>query len=206
MFIVCVFGLIANAQNPDLNVGGKIGLNIANARGLGYSTTPRYSMHVGAIVEIFVSENLAIQPEFIVSGQGFKIDDTSYSQGNLKNKIIASSKVNYINIPILAKYYIWKGLNIQIGPQLSFKGTAKTKVDTYILNGNEVLDTDRQDFEDAIKKKLNTFDISLNFGLGYMLLSDIFIDIRYNMGLTNANKQEPIYKNGVIQLSLGINF
>lgn len=206
ILIVCVFGLIANAQNPDLNVGGKMGLNISNARDIGYATTPRYSMHVGAIVEIFLSEKLAIQPEFILSGQGFKINDTSYLEGDIQNKIVATTKVNYINIPLLAKYYVWKGLNIQLGPQLGFMGSAKTKLDTYIINGNEALDSERHKFEDSIKKKLNTFDFSFNVGIGYMLLSDIFIDIRYNMGLTNANKEEPSYKNGVIQVSFGVNF
>lgn len=206
ILIVCVFGLIAHAQNPDLNIGGKIGLNISNAQDIGYSTSPRYSIHVGAIVEKFVSHKLAIQSEFILSGQGFKIDDTSYVQENVNNKIVANTKINYINVPLLAKYYVWKGLNIQVGPQLGFMASAKTKVDTYILNGKEVSDIKRHEFEDSIEKKLNTFDFSFNVGIGYMLLSDVFVDIRYNMGLTNANKEEPYYKNGVLQISIGANF
>ena len=99
----------------------------------------------------------------------------------------ADDKTNleYLNIPVLANYYIIPGLAIKAGIQPGFLTKAK--------HGD--LD---------IKENCKKLDISIPLGLSYDI-SDFVIDARYNLGVSNVNDFEhsPSQKNGVIMLTVG---
>ena len=101
--------------------------------------------------------------------------------------ITADDKTNleYLNIPVLANYYIIPGLAIKAGIQPGFLTKAK--------HGD--LD---------IKENCKKLDISIPLGLSYDI-SDFVIDARYNLGVSNVNDLEhsPSQKNGVIMLTVG---
>lgn len=187
-------GFSANAQTPDVKIGAKGGLNIANLNGSDTDGNSRAAFHIGAVAEIFVNEKFSIQPELLYSSQGLKydvydinIEGSTYST----SKSSESTKLDYITIPVMAKYYIVKGLNIQAGPQFAFNVNAK-------------------DAGEDIKDNVKSFDFGVNFGAGYELPIGLFFDARYNVGLTNVAKKfegvQPKAKNGVFQLSVGYKF
>ncbi|WP_010255134.1 porin family protein [Myroides injenensis] len=180
------FGFAANAQTPDVKFGAKAGLNIANLTGSDASTSSITSFHVGAVAEIFINEKFSVQPELLYSAQGAE-SKFDFGFGSKKLKM----KLDYINIPIMAKYYVWEGLNIQAGPQLGFNVKGK-------IEGED------------IKDNVKGFDFGLNFGAGYELPVGVFFDARYNVGLTNTFKkvegEEIKAKNGVFQISVGYKF
>ncbi|HEX9826031.1 MAG TPA: porin family protein [Flavobacteriaceae bacterium] len=171
---VAVFGFTMNAQ--EVTFGAKAGVNFASlggddSDGLDGLT----SFHVGGVVVIGVSEKFAIQPELLYSSQG-----ASYDGGDLK--------LDYINVPVLAKFTVAEGFSIEAGPQIGFLVSAKD---------------DGEDVKDFLKST----DFSAALGLGYELETGLNFGARYNLGLGNVLDDDGgDLKNNVIQLFVGYNF
>jgi hypothetical protein len=96
--------------------------------------------------------------------------------------------MHYLNIPILANYYVVKGLAVKAGIQPGFLVGAKH---------------DGKSFSDDCKK----FDFSIPVGLSYEI-SNIVFDARYNIGLTKTAKGDNVEKtkNSVFQFTVGYKF
>ena len=194
------FSLI-NAQENSTRFGAKAGLNISNLTGEGADlirAKTNVGFHVGAVVEIPISENFAFQPELVYSNQGAEIDFPGLE---------ASSIINYINIPLIAKYYIAQGFSLQAGPQISILVSAEDTAEGSIDTGFGVINI--EETEDA-RDDYKTIDVGLNFGLGYQLEFGMFFDARYNLGLSNILDEDLFgdldLKNSVFQISLGYKF
>lgn len=205
------FVLSTQAQNSDVKsefkevkFGVKGGLNISTFTNF-TDISMKPSFHAGVVAEIFINKKLSIQPELIYSKQGFE-----YSGFNVGSYVPIYSEYtwrqDYINVPIMVKYYVVKGFNVQGGIQFGF-----------LVNS----EMEQRGIEVDTKNLVNSFDFGLNFGVGYELPTGVFFDVRYNMGLTNVfNKDfDAFYKytsgnysedvkseNSVIQFSVGYKF
>jgi hypothetical protein len=197
-FFVLLFLAAATSSfaQTQFSIGIKGGLNFANFQ-INQTKNSRLDgrtgYHAGAFA-IFKKDRWAIQPEVILSQQGstLTINNTDFE-----------SNFNYINIPIIFKYYILQsknggGVNAQIGPQLGILSSAHADVfdsTTFILNRD-------QDVKHDYKKS----DISLCLGAGWDSPFGLSIDLRYNLGLTRIEEQESAKnatKNQVFQVSVG---
>ena len=172
----------AHAQG-QIQFGVKGGLNVSNvtvSNGFnGYSYSSLANFNAGVFVKIPVIHGLSIQPEVYYSGQGFKSSDGSTGE--------YSEHVNYVNVPILAKYSWPYGLFLETGPQLGFKLSAKDKE-----NG---VSTD-------ISSAYNSADLSWVLGLGYKIpMSPVGFDFRYNTGILNV-ANDSYYGNGYGQYAV----
>ncbi|MCB4797553.1 porin family protein [Neotamlana laminarinivorans] len=190
--------LSITAQEEAIRFGAKAGLNIASLGGDIEDYDSKLGFNIGAVAEIPVGEKFAIQPELLFSTQGAKLEEsgTDYSY---EDKL----KLNYLNIPVMAKFYVAEGFSIQAGPQIGFLVKAESEYE-------EVYNGETFSGDEDIKDYLKSVDFGLNFGLGYQLSSGIFIDGRYNLGLSNINDQDDADEfeitNGVIQFSVGYKF
>ena len=106
----------------------------------------------------------------------------------------------YLNIPILANYYIVKGLAIKAGIQPGFLLSSKAK---YQENKGGLW----VDFENTSTDNMKKFDLSIPMGLSYEF-SNFVIDARYNLGLMKIAKDSESFtdgdaKNSVIMLTVG---
>ena len=175
--VVTVLGF-ANVTAQEIKFGAKGGLNFAsvsgdNTEGIDVVT----SFNFGVLSEIPVSDKFSVQPELMYSGQGYSFNDDTVA-------------LSYLNIPLMGKYYLTKGLSVEAGPQIGFLLSAKN---------------DKTDVKDSF----NTFDFGVNFGLGYKLDNGLNFGARYNLGLTDINNLDNSSsknKNGVFQLSVGYFF
>ncbi|WP_299246440.1 porin family protein [uncultured Aquimarina sp.] len=175
--IITVLGLL-NVNAQEFNLGVKGGLNFATLTGgnnseIGWTT----DFNLGVMAEIKISDKLSLQPELMYSGQGYGSDVDSEG-------IIA---LNYLNVPLIAKYYVTKGLSLEAGPQIGFLLSTKGGTNTN-------------------KDQFKTTDFGVNFGLGYKLDNGLYFNARYNLGLTDINNIDGISdknRNGVFQLSIG---
>jgi hypothetical protein len=106
-----------------------------------------------------------------------------YAMAGYKYKDIDDAKVNagYINIPVMAKFYVTKGLSLNAGVQLGFLTTAKEKYS----NGGIKYDTD-------IKELCNKTDFSIPLSIAYEFTNGLSFEARYNAGLTNFFKKDVI--------------
>ena len=163
-FAVCgIFS--ANAQETSFGV--KAGANLAKFSGDLDEFDGRTSFYVGVVGEFMFTEKFGIQPEVVYSMQG--VDDD-----------LADVTLSYLNVPILAKYYIIEGLSVEVGPQFGF-----------------VIDDDDTEAE--------SFDLSAALGAEYALDMGVFFQARYNLGFTDVY-DEVDGKNSVIQLGVGYKF
>jgi hypothetical protein len=162
------FAITSYAQGVDFGI--KAGANfstLTDATGLKNKT----GFHGGLFLGLKFNDKIALQPELLYSQQGAEFD-------------MGKIDLNYINVPVIIKYYLVQGLNIQVGPQFGFV------VDDNISNAI---------FE------AEDFDISGVIGAGYDFPFGIRLDARYNFGFTDVEKVSGS-KNGVFSIALGYSF
>lgn len=199
---VAVFGL-SNANAQEFQLGAKAGANFAS---LGGDDTDeldaRTSFHVGLVAEIMLTDQFAFQPEVLYSSQGAKTEGSETIMG-MTYSYEGTTKLDYINVPLLAKYYVTEGLNIHLGPQVGFLVKSESEWE-------ETMDGDTESGTDDIKDFTKGVDFSLAGGLGYKLDMGLFFDARYTLGLSNVWDAEGdtdySQKNNVFQLSVGFMF
>lgn len=180
---VFAFGF-ANAQETKFGVKG--GLNLANFSGDIEDGSNLTGVNIGGFAEIKLSDKFALQPEVLFSGQGSDSDEGSFN-------------LTYINVPLMAKYYVADKFNLEAGPQIGFLTSAKIKMD-----GNSI----------DSKRLFNSTDFGINFGAGYDFTEKFSAGVRYNMGVSNifsdefkdALQEDVNVQNSVFSLSLAYKF
>ena len=102
-------------------------------------------------------------------------------------------------MPILFKFYLPLGLNLQAGPQFGFLSVADLKNTATGTNST-------QDVKNLFADKS---DMALAIGAGWDLPFGLTVDARYNLGLSDmtftpsGSSSQVQFKNKVIQLSVG---
>jgi len=198
--IALVLGLFCSnmkAQVEDFEIGIKIGLNIADFKGEETDELdPRQSIHVGLAAEFPVNEYMGIQPELLYSFQGFKGESFE------PNFMEENFKADYILVPIMVKYYpfyVVPGLSLDIGPQIGILMSSVIQRKNIFEGGvTETSDVDAKEFTSAV-------DIAANFGFGYQLEMGAFVQVRYNLGITDVFDQSGV-QHSVFQFSTGVKF
>lgn len=176
LVIVTIFTITSYGQGIDFGI--KAGANfstLTDATGLKNKT----GFHGGLFLGLKFNDKIALQPELLYSQQGAKFDSDKID-------------LNYVNVPIVLKYYLIQGLNIQVGPQFGF-----------------IVDDNIKEVFGNIAEA-ESFDLTGVVGAGYDLPMGIRIDARYNFGLTETFKdgegKDGEGKNGVFSIALGYSF
>lgn len=134
----------------------------------------RVGLAAGVEAEYGVAENFSLSLGALYSMQGVKFTEKDGSA-----KLDVTYKLDYINIPILANYYLFKGFAIKAGIQPAFKASAKLKAE---LSSGSASAKDSETLEGV-----QGFNLSIPFGLSYEYQSFV-LDARYNLGVTKAFK------------------
>jgi hypothetical protein len=172
---VLLLAISSNMQAQLVKFGIKAGLNYANFTGSDLQFDAITSYHAGLVAEIKLIDSFSIQPELLYSTQGATYKD---AVTEFKNEL------GYLSIPVMAKIYLNKTVSLELGPQASFLLSERNQFDV----------------NDA-----NTFDFSVNGGLGFKITKSFFLQGRYNLGLTEVSKNAQT-KNSVVQVSAGFLF
>lgn len=178
---VFAFGA-ANAQ--EVSYGAKAGLNLSNFTGDAEGNSMKVGFQVGGFAEIMISDKFAIQPELLFSAQGAKMEE-KYDGETFKYDM----NFNYLNIPVMAKYYISEEFSVEAGPQIGFLMSAKAKGD----GGSE-----------DVKDLYNSTDFGFNAGVGYNVTENINLGLRYTAGLSNIAKDSGDYKVGNSNIAFAV--
>jgi len=199
---IVLFGFTNVNAQEEMQFGVKGGLNISTITGEDVSSfDSRTCMHFGVVMELPISDKFSFQPELLYSCQGADYSEDFSSIDATSKSVLATYegtvKLDYLNIPLLAKFYVSEGFSLEIGPQVGFLLSAK---DEYDWNGDIG--------EDDIKEYVKGLDIGAVIGIGYKLEGGLNFGGRYNLGLTDANDgyEDGTYKNGVIQAYVGYFF
>ena len=194
-------GVISKVSNmPDIKIPTAAGVSLDADK----------SFYAGALIGVEAEYQLAdmfsLAAGLNFAMQGCQWEDTELKIGgeSLKwkdNKI----QLNYLNLPVVANVYLFKGFAIKTGVQLGFLLSAKRKYDmTGSIGGSSATVKYDEDVKDQCKK----FDVSIPIGVSYQVPTvPVYIDARYNLGLTKIVKDiDESVKNQVFQLTVGYKF
>lgn len=184
MAVVMLASVASYAQQAvgTFTLQPKIGMNVASLTKCD-GCDPRIGLAAGVEAEYQVTDIFSVSAGLIYSMQGNKAKAEGVTQ---------TTKLDYINIPILANVYVTKGLAVKLGVQPAFNVNDKVK-----LSGGKA----SVEAEDV---GAESFDFSIPVGLSYEF-NNVVIDARYNFGVTNIAEGGDA-KNSVFQFTLGYKF
>ena len=185
ILFVALAAVSASAQN--MFVKPMVGGTLSTFTGDAEDVKMKFGFVGGAEFGYMVTPEFAVTAGLLASMQGAASKDNVFTKD-------FKTTLTYLNIPILANYYVAPGLAIKAGVQPGFMLSRKTSYTDL---------TDHIDVEDTSTDGMKKFDFSIPLGLSYEF-SDFVIDARYNLGLTNIYDSDNMkVKNGVIMLTVG---
>ncbi len=173
---------VAGAQ-PAFTFGPKAGLSLAGLSGFSDSRA-RFGFVGGGFASLRFNQTIGLQWEVLYSQQGERLKYTVAGQ-----EVKRSLALDYLNVPVMAKIYFYKNLNIEAGVQAAFLINSEDKTD-----GATPLDLDN----------LNDYGIDGLIGLGYDF-KRLTLSFRYNIGFI-AIDPDLNQANSVLQLTAGFRF
>lgn len=207
-----VAAVTANAQNEvgQITLKPTVGMNIASMTKTEGDSKVRVGIAAGVEAEYGITESFSLSAGLLYSMQGVKgngsfdldfFDEYFNYEGDAEYTGKATVKLDYINIPILANYYVIPGLAIKAGIQPAFNVSKKVKFEGDVIYGNkkETVNVDKK-IDDGVK----AFQFAIPVGISYEY-KNFVLDARYNIGVTKAFKYTDS-RHSVFQLTLGYKF
>ncbi len=191
--------LACMSASAQVKFGAKVGVDLTNYWGKHAGHKMALNYQAGLMMEYQFSNVFAVAPEVVFASQG-NGERSLYEEGWVgeepSSKTMISFQTNYINVPVMLKYYATPAFSIDFGPQVGFnvysKYTIKGPDNKYVTNN---------------KKYTKAVDFGLGLGATYNLTDNAFVQARYTLGLTNVFKDDfNESKNGNIQLAFGVKF
>lgn len=191
----------------DFHFMPKVGFSLSTIMGL--SNTMRSGLNAGAGCEYQFTDRISVEGGVYYSMQG------ASQKYRVQGEYVTTYLNNdYINIPIYAKAYIFKGLNVFAGPQLGIE-----------INTNFSVEGAHSKVYKTAKAydMFYPIDFALCVGGGYQFENGLFFSVNYNFGMLDALKQktlqiegekteleimkdDEVARNGVLQACLGWRF
>ena len=192
-----VAAISANAQNEvgQLTLMPKAGINISTITGDGINKKSKVGLVAGIEAEYGISEKFGLQFGLLYSMEGCK-SDAVIAAGEGASAFRAEGvkwNLDYINIPIMAQYYVVKGLAVKAGIQPAFNVRGKWSVDG---NSGKMKD---------VGYEPKAFNFSIPVGLSYEY-QNFVLDARYNIGVTKLIKDEDQGRNSTFAITIGYKF
>ena len=180
----------AEAQNT-LRENGTLTLQPKIGAGFGY-LSGKFEMEPGGQRRIRTGIVLGVEGEYyatewlgIAGGVNYAMQGWKYEIPNVTTVM----KLNYINIPLVANFYVVKGFALKTGVQFGFLLTAKQN-------------------EDDWKSNAEKFNFAIPVGISYEF-NNFVIDARYNFAVSPENKvrnDDNRWRSDLMQLTLGYKF
>lgn len=164
----------------------KVGLNLVNIIGeVDFKVCFGFNIGLGGDVMLIEWFGIEIGVYYFMQGSKYKGGGVFYMD-----------KLDYINVLVYVKEFIYKGLYVFGGLQFSFNVNLENKL--FFDYGIIVIGMN------VICK----FDCGVGFGVGYQFECGLLIFLNYNIGLINVNKfwvSDFNFKvnNSVVQLNVG---
>lgn len=184
--LICLFLIFSkSAFGQDFKFGLVGGFDVANSRLTKKQVTggdtrvfhPIFSFNTNAYVGYKSASfwGISLEPGYIQKGGELKYENDYYD---------VRVQMNYIQLPILADFYLGEKFSISVGPEFSYMINAKAK---------------STDFSNDISGFYNKkFELSGIVGINYYFHKNFDIGLKYNHGLTYTTKIEWTDDNGIL--------
>ena len=193
------------SNTPNLPLGD------VDGRQIELKKSPIIGALIGAEAEYQLANmfSLAAGLNFSMQGSGWK--DYDEKIGDVKFDI-KDNKMNlyYINVPVVANVYLFKGFAVKAGVQVGFLVKANYELSATVKD-ESTKETVTTKIDRSFTSDCKKVDVAIPMGVSYQVPTiPIVIDARYNLGLTKVNKESvegyKDVKNNVIQLTVGYKF
>lgn len=158
----------------SFNLQPKVGLNVTGITSGGSSSKYKCGFIGGLEGEYQVTRVLSLSAALDFSMQGYKSDVSSRGYD-----LTHTTSLNYINIPLMANFYVARGFALKCGLQPGFN----------VSDDNT---------------GANSVDLSIPIGMSYEF-NNVQLDARYNIGCTDIWSNSG-NKNSVFQFTIGYKF
>jgi hypothetical protein len=217
ILFLALFTTRAMAQTSPIRFGIRAGLNVADWQGQAtqsassllaltngtVSQQPRQGFHIGAYASIPLSQQFTLEPGLQYSQKGTQL------RGNFSSEALEILNVNttvtnqaaYLDVPLLARFYVTKGFNIYAGPQVSFLLADKLRTKASVL-GFSVLNRNMD-----VSSSIRPVDVALTGGIGYRFENGFNLGLGYDYGLNTIDQRGNFSTyNRVMKASIGFEF
>jgi hypothetical protein len=167
------------------------------------TTQARNGFYAGGFIEMPLGGKISLQPGVYYSQKGYTLkgnliaDKFDFLGVNAK----AELQSHYIDIPLLLKAEVAKGLQIYAGPQISYLVKNNLKMDAGLL-GFSLVNT-KMDVTDNFNKA----DIGLTGGASYTFDNGFSINAGYDHGLSRLDKNSNFKSyNRTVKVGVGFRF
>ena len=146
---------------------------------------------IGAECEYQLTDMFSVSAGLNYTRQGSKWQN--YSRPDLGYEIRnLQTALGYVNLPIMANVYLFKGFAIRAGVQLGYLTNANTYYNITYKNWDKKWGEQPKDDEvdENIWSECNKLDLTIPLGISYDLTENITIGASYHLGLTRMNKEE----------------
>ena len=187
----------AEMAQKTFTFGPKIGLDYTHQCGENVNDESALNYQAGVFMEYRFSNKFAIAPEVVFATHARpKMEWAEWLYHDPAIDVTTTYQTNYINIPVMFKYYATSSLSIDLGPQFGFKVYDKY-TDKWEEGGKEMKEKDNMGHRN--------FDFGLGLGATYNFNEKVFVQLRYTLGLVPLSKGSNA-RNGNAQLSIGYRF
>ncbi len=186
VFFIVLLACSTTAFAQQFSAGLKGGTNISNftnVKDLGDVTKQSLlGFYIGAYLDFWFGNNLALQPEVLVSTSGAKFKDADVTE---------KYKLTYLTIPVFLKFKSDGGFYVEAGPQVGFKLSESIP-------------------DNTVDKFAKNLDLAVGAGLGYQSPAGFGIGARYLVGLSKVGAfdasegVDPDFKNSTIQIGVSL--
>lgn len=164
---------------------------------------PRNSVYFGGFAEMPLGGNISLQPGIYYSQKGYMLkanllgDKFNFLGVNAR----AQLQSHYIDIPLVLKAEVAKGLQIYAGPQLSYLVKNNVKMDAGLL-GVSLVNTKMD-----VTNNFNRADVAITGGAMYTFDNGFFINAGYDHGLSRLDKNSTFKSyNRTVKAGIGFRF
>lgn len=175
---------------PKLGGTGAMLTNMESVSGINgddIDAVPTGGAFIGAEFEYQFTNRLSLAAGVNWAQAGSGWEDSDMRVNGVKVKVNDFKvETSYVNIPLTANVYLFKGFAVKAGAQFSFLTSAKMKYTFSASQGGSHMNTE---VDRDIKDEFNKFDFSIPVGISYEFPVPIVLDLRYNIGITKVNKK-----------------
>jgi hypothetical protein len=203
--------------NAQLKYGVNAGLNHSTLKGEamgslekivdlsnGYITPQaRNGFYAGGFIEMPLGGKISIQPGVYYSQKGYTLKGSIAADkfDFLGVSAKAQLQSHYIDIPLLLKAEVAKGLQVYAGPQLSYLVKNNLKMDAGLL-GFSLLNSNTD-----VTQYFNRADIAITGGASYTFDNGFSINAGYDHGLSRLDKNSNFKSyNRTFKVGVGFTF
>lgn len=218
IFLLTLVGVIVmKASVAQVSFGIRAGVNFNKWQGEsmqviqdlvdktdGYITTKGTTgFHVNGYATIPVGGGISFEPGLGYTKKGYAM------RGDLKIDVLKFLGVNagaqvmehYIDMPLMVKANVYKGLHVYAGPQVSYLVRSTLNAKAGVLGINLF----NKGF--GITGRMNKWDVAVAGGMGYQFTNGLNVQAGYDYGLSRLDKNGNYnVHNRVIKVSVGFSF